>query len=68
MSTIICGPDRIRTGDLLVANEALYQLSYGPLNEKILWAHQGLNLGPLSYQDSVLPLNYVPNQYSKLAN
>ena len=24
-------PDRIRTGDLLVANEALYQLSYGPL-------------------------------------
>ncbi len=26
----ICGPDRIRTGDLLIANEALYQLSYGP--------------------------------------
>ena len=24
------GPDRIRTGDLLIANEALYQLSYGP--------------------------------------
>ena len=24
------GPDRIRTDDLLVANEALYQLSYGP--------------------------------------
>ena len=25
------GPDRIRTGDLLIANEALYQLSYGPV-------------------------------------
>ncbi len=26
----------------------------------ILWAYQGSNLGPLSYQDSVLPLNYAP--------
>ena len=25
-----CGPERIRTADLLIANEALYQLSYGP--------------------------------------
>ena len=25
-----CGPDRIRTGDLSIANAALYQLSYGP--------------------------------------
>ena len=25
------GPDRFRTGYLLIANEALYQLSYGPL-------------------------------------
>ena len=25
-----CGPKRIRTADLLIANEALYQLSYGP--------------------------------------
>ena len=25
-----CGPDRIRTGDLIIANDALYQLSYGP--------------------------------------
>ncbi len=24
---ILCGPYRIRTGDLLIANEALYQLS-----------------------------------------
>ncbi len=25
-----CGPSRFRTGYLLIANEALYQLSYGP--------------------------------------
>jgi hypothetical protein len=31
-----CGPERIRTADLLIANEALYQLSYGPVNEKTL--------------------------------
>ncbi len=24
---VVCGPYRIRTGDLLIANEALYQLS-----------------------------------------
>ena len=29
-----CGPKRIRTADLLIANEALYQLSYGPLTWK----------------------------------
>ena len=27
---IVGGPDRIRTGDLRIANAALYQLSYGP--------------------------------------
>ncbi len=26
------GPERIRTADLFIANEALYQLSYGPLD------------------------------------
>ena len=26
-----CGPDRIRTGDLSIANAALYQLSYRPV-------------------------------------
>ena len=26
----VCGPERIRTADLFIANEALYQLSYGP--------------------------------------
>ena len=28
-----CGPDRIRTDDLHIANVALYQLSYGPNQE-----------------------------------
>ena len=28
--SMTCGPERIRTADLLDANEALYQLSYGP--------------------------------------
>ena len=27
----VCGPDWIRTSDLLIANEMLYQLSYGPI-------------------------------------
>ena len=30
MTTNFGGPERIRTADLLIANEALYQLSYGP--------------------------------------
>ena len=34
------GPDRIRTGDLLIANEALYQLSYGPVTLNGLFAGQ----------------------------
>ena len=51
-----CGPDRIRTGDLLVANEALYQLSYGP----IMWAWMESNHRPPLYQSGVLPLNYTP--------
>jgi hypothetical protein len=28
------GPDRDQTGDLFVANEALYQLSYWPVERK----------------------------------
>ena len=33
-----------------------------------VWAREGSNLRPLSYQDSVLPLNYVPEflEYLKL--
>ena len=28
---LVSGPDWIRTSDLLIANEMLYQLSYGPI-------------------------------------
>ena len=28
---VYSGPDWIRTSDLLIANEMLYQLSYGPI-------------------------------------
>lgn len=35
--SVFCGPDRIRTGDLLIANEALYQLSYGPVRNILLY-------------------------------
>lgn len=30
LQKILCGPEEIRTPDLLFAKEALYQLSYGP--------------------------------------
>lgn len=31
---VFCGPERIRTPRLLSANEALYQMSYGPKRER----------------------------------
>ena len=43
MSTKINGPERIRTADLLVANEAFSQLNYGPFFIR-KWAVQDLNL------------------------
>ena len=36
MGYFVCGPDRIRTDDLLDAIEALYQLSYGPFIKAII--------------------------------
>ena len=41
------GPERIRTADLLIANEALYQLSYRPV---FFWAPEvGLEPTTLSF-------------------
>ena len=34
VATTETGPDRDQTGDLFVANEALYQLSYWPVERK----------------------------------
>ena len=36
------GPDWIRTSDLLIANEALYQLSYRPYEKRL---YPSLSLG-----------------------
>ena len=33
--TLVGGPDRVRTDDLLDANQALSQLSYGPLRTRL---------------------------------
>ena len=47
------GADRDRTDDLLLAKQALSQLSYSPLN-KLLWARKELNLRPHAYQACAL--------------
>ena len=57
---MFCGATGNRTPDLLLAKQALYQLSYGPdfsteygryQNESgTAWGYRDLNLGPLHYQ------------------
>jgi hypothetical protein len=51
------GPDQNRTDDLLIANEALSQLSYGPIGA--MAADYGFAEGPLSraalYRRRALP-------------
>ena len=46
------GADRDRTDDLLLAKQALSQLSYSPV--KRLWARKELNLRPHAYQACAL--------------
>ena len=46
------GGERDRTDDLLLARQALSQLSYTP--EKIWWAREDLNLRPHDYQSCAL--------------
>ncbi len=49
------GADRVRTGDLLLAKQALSQLSYGPgLETEIWWAEEDLNFRPHAYQARAL--------------
>ena len=38
----------------------LYILGYG---QDLMWVRKESNFGPLSYQESVLPLNYAPQSY-----
>ena len=56
------GANRDRTGDLLVANQTLSQLSYGPVPIRLLrrvvfrywWVWQELHLRPHPYQGCAL--------------
>ena len=50
--TKIGGGERVRTDDLLLARQALSQLSYIPM--RIWWAREDLNLRPHDYQSSAL--------------
>ena len=54
-----CGPKRDRTDDLLNANQALSQLSYGPIPSfgrliALWWARVDLNHRPHAYQACAL--------------
>ena len=46
------GGERVRTDDLLLARQALSQLSYTPM--RIWWAREDLNLRPHDYQSCAL--------------
>ena len=50
------GANRDRTGDLLLAKQALSQLSYGPERRsgKSWWAWEDLNFRPHAYQARAL--------------
>ena len=56
-----CGARGIRTPDILLAKQALYQLSYGPArcygvrrNTEKQWGWEELNLRPHAYQACAL--------------
>ena len=58
-TTVYCGPKRDRTDDLLNANQALSQLSYGPILSlgrliALWWARVDLNHRPHAYQACAL--------------
>lgn len=56
---VISGGKRTRTADILLAKQALYQLSYTPNIE--IWAILDLNQGPHPYQGCALTkLSYRP--------
>ena len=51
LQEVISGGKRTRTADILLAKQALYQLSYTPNTE---WAILDLNQGPHPYQGCAL--------------
>ena len=55
------GGERDRTDDLLLAKQALSQLSYTPINYREWWARVDLNYRPHAYQACALTrLSYGP--------
>ena len=48
------GAERDRTDDLLLAKQALSQLSYSPDPARVWWAREDLNLRPHAYQARAL--------------
>lgn len=56
-----CGPSRIRTGELFIANEAFYQLNYGPFRV-ILGAYLLAKLATLAL---LAPHGYLKSQNEK---
>jgi hypothetical protein len=48
------GGERDRTDDLLLAKQALSQLSYTPFQGRAWWAREDLNLRPHAYQARAL--------------
>ena len=62
----VYGADRDRTCDLLLAKQALSQLSYCPeirARRSNQWAREVSNLRPFAYQANALPLSYEPETY-----
>ena len=51
---VISGGKRTRTADILLAKQALYQLSYTPNIKIEIWAILDLNQGPHPYQGCAL--------------
>ena len=61
ISYLIGGGERDRTDDLLLAKQALSQLSYTPINYREWWARVDLNYRPHAYQACALTrLSYGP--------
>ena len=55
--SVVCGPDRDRTGYLLIANEALYQVSYGPrIQVKAVVGVPRIGLGFRPPEGRIIPL------------
>ena len=58
-----CGPERIRTADLLIANEALYQLSYGPGTSILSDFNHNANRLPDKPVCEILPISKTNKQF-----